>query len=155
MKKMKRFLLVLLILTVAFIWVHSAMDPETSANESGWVMKIVEPFLELFVGEGNVTEHLVRKLAHFSEFALLGFELLAYISICRGSSSFSNAAYSCNFALITAVIDETVQIFSGRGSSLKDVWLDFAGALFGGLIAVAVVRIAGKRLSSDSINFKK
>lgn len=149
MKKAKIALVVLLVLTVAFIWVHSAMDPETSANESGWVKKIMEPFLEIFVGKGNVTEHLVRKLAHFSEFALLGAELLLYVSLCRCSRSFSNAAYSCNFALITAVIDETIQIFSGRGSSLKDVWLDFAGAFFGTLIAYAAVRIFGKHNSSD------
>ena len=28
--------------------------------------------LELFTGKGNVTDHLVRKLAHFCEYAALG-----------------------------------------------------------------------------------
>lgn len=38
-----------------------------------------------------------------------------------------------------AAIDETIQIFTGRGSQLQDVWLDFAG-FSAGLLAVLLVR---------------
>lgn len=38
-----------------------------------------------------------------------------------------------------AAIDETIQIFTGRGSQLQDVWLDFAGFSVG-LLAVLLVR---------------
>ena len=33
--------------------------------------------------------------------------------------------------LFAALVDETIQIFSGRGSQIPDVWLDGAGALSG------------------------
>ena len=38
-----------------------------------------------------------------------------------------------------AALDETIQIFSNRGSQLQDVWLDFAG-FSTGLFLVLLVR---------------
>ena len=64
--------MVLLALLLAFIWLHSMMPAEDSAEESQRVGQFLTPFLELFVGEGNVTDHLVRKLAHFCEYGALG-----------------------------------------------------------------------------------
>ena len=75
MKTVRKILLALIILTLLFIWGNSLLNREQSSGESAWVMQLVTPFLELFVGKGSVTERLVRKLAHFAEFALLGLEL--------------------------------------------------------------------------------
>ena len=68
-------LLVLITATLVFIWTNSMEAPAESSEKSQWVMKLLTPVLELFVGKGNVTEFLVRKLAHFCEFGLLGCEL--------------------------------------------------------------------------------
>ena len=80
MKKQRVALLVVIILTLAFIWGNSLLSREQSSDESAWVLQLVTPVLELFVGKGRVTEHLVRKLAHFTEFALLGFELFFWFA---------------------------------------------------------------------------
>ena len=40
-----------------------------------------------------------------------------------------------------AAIDETIQIFSHRGSQLQDVWLDFSGFVVGTLLLLAAVAI--------------
>lgn len=40
-----------------------------------------------------------------------------------------------------AAIDETIQIFSHRGSQLQDVWLDFSGFIVGTLLLLAAVAI--------------
>lgn len=123
-------LLAIIGVTVLFIWSNSLEAPAESQEKSQWVMELITPILELFVGKGNVTEFLVRKLAHFSEFGLLGGELSLLLTLRRKQTIpwYVNLA---GLAFVTAALDETIQIFSGRGSSLADVWLDFAGALTG------------------------
>jgi len=138
----KRILTVLIILTLCFIWGHSLMSREDSSNESGWVTGIVTPLLELFVGKGNVTEHLVRKLAHFCEYALLGAELFCYFTLrdLNGSRRFLHSGLLAEaHVMFTAMVDETIQIFSGRGSQLQDVWLDSAGGVAGILFAALML----------------
>ena len=44
------------------------------------------------------------------------------------------------FGLLTAVIDETIQLYvPGRSSSVKDVLLDFSGVLTGLFIALLIL----------------
>ena len=131
MKKHKRIkiLRALIVLTVIFIWAHSFMPPDMSGEESGFVVSV----LELAFGKGNVSELLVRKLAHFTEYFILGMELMAYFGV------FHTGAFH---GLTVAAIDETIQLLSQRGSSLLDVWLDFAGCLTGILI---ILLITGKK----------
>ena len=68
-------LLVSIFLTLNFIFSNSFEPTEESLEKSNWVLEKVEPVLEKVVGEENVTTKLVRKLAHFFEFFLLGIEL--------------------------------------------------------------------------------
>ena len=63
---------ILTVLQLAFIFSQSILDAPSSSEESSFVLKIVTPVFEIFVGRGNVTEALVRKAAHFTEFAVLG-----------------------------------------------------------------------------------
>ena len=113
------------------------MDPEKSSMESSFVAKLITPFLELFLGKGNVTEHLVRKMAHFTEFSALGLELLLFFNPWHKRFLLP----TWNGGLIAALIDETIQIFSGRGDAVPDVWLDFSGVIFGSLIASLIVKL--------------
>ena len=120
---------VLIILTVLTIWIHSAMPASVSSNESSFVMNLIRPVLELFVGRGNVTEHLVRKLAHFSEY----FVLSVVLSF-RKNKKFLNGLLT---AFVIAFLDETIQIFSdGRSAQLTDVWLDMSGVLTANLLCL-------------------
>ena len=93
-----------------------------------------------------VTHYFVRKSAHFCEFGLLGCELMLLFGLRSGMSlqSMSNAAFA---ALLAAVTDETIQIFSGRGSQVQDVVLDFCGAVTGILFTSLVILRIGKRKS--------
>ena len=122
----RRLLLVLLVLTVCFIWGHSLMSGETSKAESGSVLDFLTPLLELLVGRGNATDHLVRKLAHFAEYSLLGLELALWF---RGSLAEAETAFLHGFGI--AFLDESLQLLSSRGSQISDVWLDMAGVLAG------------------------
>lgn len=126
---MRKVLIILLILLLGFIWGHSCMSVSESRNESSRVMEFVKPLLEIFVGKGHVTLHLVRKLAHFTEFAALGGVLALLMPV-----SWKGRGISASCALLAGFLDETIQLFSGRGDQISDVWLDFSGALFGILV---------------------
>lgn len=120
------------------------MGPERSSEESSRVMAFLMPFLELFVGKGNVTEYLVRKLAHFCEFALLGMELSLFFLAKETERNGQPVLLlqrkqkrpyllAVSHALFAALTDETIQIFSSRGSQVQDVWLDVSGAVCGAI----------------------
>lgn len=137
-------LLLLITATLVFIWTNSMEAPAESSEKSQWVMKLLTPFLELFVGKGNVTEFLVRKLAHFCEFGLLGCEL-SLMLILRKRQTLQWYVNVAMFAFMVAALDETIQIFADRGSSLVDVWIDTSGALTG-IVGVWVLYILGSRM---------
>lgn len=126
----------LIALTLAFIFSNSFDNAEESSEKSGFVTKVITPVLEIFMGKGNVTEHFVRKLAHFTEFFALGLEssLLAFFVLRRRRVGF----FACLlFGLLSALTDETIQMFTGRGPSVADVWLDYSGFV----IAFAIIYI--------------
>lgn len=127
----KRGLLTVLILVnLAFIWGNSLMPGDESSAVSGGVIQLlyrIFPFLP--TGEGF--HMLIRKLAHFSEFALLGL-------LCSGLSMMELEKFPIGLlgaGLASACIDETIQLYvPGRASSLMDVWIDTAGFAVGAAI---------------------
>lgn len=120
------------------------MPGRISSDESTWALNILKPFLEVFAGKGNVTEYLVRKLAHFSEYALLGGELSFLGFGLAVKDDLSSGRLFLSFAavqvcvLVIAFLDETIQIFSGRGPMITDVWIDLAGAALGNIIILII-----------------
>ena len=136
--RLRLFLRLLLIVTLCFIWGNSMQDKAESANISGgvteWLRSIGIP----------VTDHVVRKTAHFCEFGLLGSELMLLFWL-RSGLSFQNLCNSAFAALLSAVTDETIQLFVGRDGMVQDVVLDFSGALTGILLVGLVVRLIEKR----------
>lgn len=141
-------LLVIILLTISFIWGNSFKSIPESQSESQSVLEAIEPILEVFVGEGNVTENLVRKLAHFSEFALLGIEFILLLAVVR-KLSLQNAVNCLFISLMVAIVDETIQVYSQRGSQVTDVILDFFGVLIGMLFATAFL-IAMKHIRKQT-----
>lgn len=123
---------VLLVWTLCFIWGNSLLSRENSAAFSGKVVELLTPIFSSLSMEGP-DEHVIRKLAHFTEYAILGLELAALFFINRGRS-LKSIGYSALSALAAASADETIQLFSGRAAMLKDVLLDFSGALTGILL---------------------
>lgn len=135
---LRRLLRLALIATLCFIWSNSLVGKEGSASLSrtvtAWLNGIGIP----------VTEFFVRKAAHFCEFGLLGCEL-ALLFWLRGGLSFQNLCNSAFAALLSAVTDETIQIFSGRGSQVQDVVLDFCGAVTGILFISFIIQLIEKQ----------
>ncbi len=139
----RRVLLVLNCLLIAlllvFIWGNSFLNKDLSSQVSGRVWSLVKPTLEVFVGSGNATEYLVRKLAHFTEFFLLGF---LTVSLCALSNRarFGHLLAASFFGLSCAAIDEGIQMFSDRSNQWSDVALDFCGCVVGAVISWLICR---------------
>lgn len=126
-------LLCLILLTVCFIFSNSMESIPDSRTRSEGLLTLLRPLLEFFVGKGNTTNHLIRKLAHFAEFFALGAELSALCLL------WSKPLLWTLFAgLLTALTDETIQIFYDRGSQVQDVWLDFSAVIFSVLLAFSI-----------------
>ena len=135
----KRLLNVLIVLNLALIWGNSMLPGEDSGAMSGSVVAWLSEFLPFLAGEWGHT--LIRKAAHFSEFALLG---LLWCSRVRLSGAHVGIA-QMGLGLAVACIDETIQIFSpGRASSLLDVWVDTAGFFAGLAIVIGYNMIKSK-----------
>lgn len=140
-KKLPTIILMVLILaTIAFIWSNSLQSISESDARSLDVLALIKPFLGVFVGQDNVTDNLVRKLAHFMEYGALGCELALLLALQK--RLLRQSVFNCAFtAMVTALTDETIQIFTGRGSQVQDVWLDFAGACTGILFVLLLIRL--------------
>ena len=118
---------------IIFIWAHSFMSADLSSEESGFVTEIIK---NIFHITGDNTEGIVRKCAHFSEYAILGI-LIAADGILYLSRPIT--LISVFSGLLTAHIDETIQLFTpGRSGEILDVWIDFSGCITG-LVFIAVI----------------
>lgn len=104
------------VLWILLIFSQSAMPAPISQAESGGLLYFlvqIFPFL---------TEHFLRKLAHFAEFAILGVFL--------GKSLHGPVTRMLLAGILCAVCDETIQLFVvGRSSQVSDIWVDFSGIL--------------------------
>ncbi len=129
------------------IWGHSMMSAGASNEESDALTEFFKPFFEIFVGRGNVTPHLVRKTAHFTEFSALGVLLGSLLQAHRKKTLFYQS-YAFLFGVGCALVDETIQLFSeGRSSEVADVLLDGAGVLTG-LALCAVIFLAARLVNN-------
>ena len=118
---------VLLGLTLAFIWGNSMLSMQESGEESQSIYSIVETIGKIFFGEA-FTHDFFRKLAHFSEFFLLGLEINYLYFVLHGVKK-EKLAEIISAGLFVAVIDESIQILSNRGAMVKDVLIDYSGYL--------------------------
>lgn len=144
----KRFTIIIFTLTVlmiAYAWVHSLFPADLSSRESKGVFQLVYWFFSLFGAGQAITEEIIRKLAHFSEFAAIGVLLLS-CGYCFDRIRPHRYAVPVLFTgLLTAVIDETIQLgVEGRAGMITDVWIDFGGVVCGSLVALAFYAIYRK-----------
>ena len=118
------------------IWGHSCLPATQSGAESGALLTVVQNLLPW------MTDHVLRKCAHFAEYAVLGALTAAALR--------TGAHFSWPAALLpgpfAALCDETIQLFvPGRSGRIADVWLDTAGYLTGALLTLLIFHLCRKR----------
>lgn len=150
-KSISVFTVVMFIITglyICFIWIHSSMDATRSAGESLYVLDVLTGFLKSLGISSQLTDHIVRKSAHFCEFALLGC-LTLWCSWLINKNILKNLMPVGFVCLAVAVIDEYIQLFpAGRSCEVKDVILDFTGSVWGAvffILTITVIMLIKKR----------
>ena len=129
-----------LIACIMFIFRNSLENGAQSSARSQAVMQLVNGALAK-VHLGPLSEHLIRKLAHFSEFALEGFLLMLCIRVYT-KHFVRHMSWPLLGGMTTALMDETIQLHSpNRTSSVVDVWIDMSGVVAGLLFALIILLI--------------
>lgn len=137
--KSKYIFIVLTAVCIAFIWYHSGLDGYESSLESQEVLSVINNILAFFGIPSDVSEFVLRKAAHFLEFSGLGF-LLTMDVYLWSKNMFKNIYISPFIGILSACIDETIQIYSpGRSSKIADVWVDFAGVLAATIVTLILI----------------
>jgi len=128
----KLLLTVLILCTLLFTFYQSALPKEESGEVSDNVSEKLEPIIPSDTPTGEFVHTNIRKIAHVVEFGTLGFfvsllVILLMLDIPSMSARVHLLIYTYMIAPVTALIDETIQIFSGRGPMISDLWLDVLG----------------------------
>ncbi len=108
------------------------MSAEASRAISTFVRDVLNFLLGgVTSGEGQLSgDGLLRKIAHFTEFASLGLLLSWLFGMLQ-----KKRIYPFLCGAMAACIDETIQLFvPERGPGIKDVLIDISGVLTGMII---------------------
>ena len=135
---MKRWILyIVLCLIVFFIWDNSLQNGGNSDGFSLIFAEWLAPIADKLGFYGNIwaLNRIVRKLAHLTEFTILGGIL--YV-VLRRYIEYGTVVKTIVVGIVIASLDEFIQLFSlGRSSQLSDVLIDTVGIIIG----ISVVKL--------------
>lgn len=143
----------LLIFQMCFIFAMSSFGHNSSDAQSNlFVDFIAQNFPHVRHGlENNLISlstliFLVRKTAHFTEYAILGaLFYLNLIQFPKLNSHIKKLLLPILFSYLYAITDELHQVFvPGRSAQFRDVLIDTLGASFGAIITYLIVKLFTK-----------
>lgn len=146
-KSKARFLWILPAVWMVVIFLFSHQPSDDSAQFSGEILKLIESVAEfLRIPTDRLDLHLlVRKTAHFAEFAVLGF--LLFLAKYPGSGNTARTGvFAQSVGMGYAVTDEIHQIFvPGRSCQVKDMLIDSSGVLLAVLLCCAYIAVQKRK----------
>ena len=149
MKKKLWICIVLLAVNVLFIWGNSLLPASISGAISGWVRDLLAAVLPGGTAEPGTGHGLLRKMAHFTEFACLGGLLYWLFAMLKKPAWL---ALPCG--IFVASVDETIQMFvPDRGPSIWDVYIDTSGVVLGMILLLVgyAIKRRKKQAMEDTI----
>lgn len=134
--KIKTAVIILTVLTVAVIWFNSSLPVSVSKAQSSITEDIVQSVVPKEIPIFEYLINHIRKSAHVIEYALLGAVVFVRFAVTEEKpvkkGFYSNLQRIWNIVtvpLFVSVTDESIQILSGRGPSVKDILIDMSGAV--------------------------
>lgn len=125
----------------------AATAAESTVQSDSVVLRLVNAATVLFGISADRTilwdaEFIVRKLAHFTIFFILGFLLTMLSQTDKRAGLCKCAARALLCGLFGAAFDECHQYFvPGRSAEVRDICIDFLGVLTGCTVFCAMRRI--------------
>ena len=130
----------LIVLNILFIWGNSVLSREQSHNLSAFFRDILSGIFGSADSGDELSVHAVRKAAHVLEFLVLS----SLLTLFYGKPKLRSFVMIIGLGILVAAVDETIQIFSGRGPAVKDVLIDTIGCLIGFLLVALIKQIRSK-----------
>ena len=152
--------IIITLVMMVFIFVHSAMSGDVSSSESRFFAEILSYITGISF---QVAHFIVRKAAHFTEFAVLGICLTVNFNDYKTQNEIikSDTTPAKNVLIrhhrfaswiagtLYACTDEFHQLFvEGRSCEFRDVCIDSAGVILGIAIAVIVRTLKSRKAVS-------
>lgn len=132
-------LIIAIIATIIFVFYNSCLSKEESSQQSNAVGEIIGVILPDDTDFKVFLLDNIRKIAHFTEYGLLGIEIAIYILIYERKRWKMFTPLSLLVPFLVGFMDESIQSLSERGPSITDVWIDIGGFVFFSSIAYFVV----------------
>ena len=162
--KIKQIIFAILTISIfVIIFNFSNQDAEESEGLSSNIAKSVVDFLQKIHQFDSVnkemllikTDVVVRKLAHFSLYTVVGIMLMSFLSTIDTSKS-TRVTITVIIGIIYAMSDEIHQIFTpGRTAHFTDVMIDTGVVLFGILVFVCIEILIAKIIKIVEKNEKE
>lgn len=119
--------ILLVLLWMVIIFIMSSFDATESANQSSFIVNIINDILK--IENVQLLSFIIRKLAHFTEYLILGFLTINMLNKNDLAKKYIIAIIIC---IIYASSDEIHQIFvDGRCFAIRDILIDSMGAISG------------------------
>jgi len=126
---------------IIFYFSHQPVNESSELSEgiSKPVVEKLESIIKINIDEDKF-DYLIRKLAHFTEYMILG--ILVYMASSKNNIPRNNTALWCIiFCALYAISDEVHQAFvPGRGPRVLDVIIDTAGSITGILMTKFIIK---------------
>lgn len=142
----KRISILLVILWMLFIFIMSSYNSTESANQSGFIVNIISNILS--INNTDTLNFIIRKIAHFTEYFILG--LLTHNMIYNYNKKTYISIIIC---ILYAISDELHQLITpGRNYQIKDILIDSSGSILGIYLLFIYFKIRNLNKSIKEIN---
>lgn len=109
------------------IFTMSSFDATESTNQSNFIVNIITDIFK--IENIELLSFIIRKLAHFTEYLILGFLTINMLNKNDISKKYLLSILIC---IIYATSDEIHQIFvPGRACQIRDILIDSIGSITG------------------------
>lgn len=125
--KSNKLSIVLVLIWASLIFLMSSFDATDSSNQSNFIVNIISNILN--IENARLLSLIIRKLAHFTEYLILGFLTINMLNKNDISRKYLISILIC---IIYATSDEIHQIFvPGRAYQIRDILIDSIGSITG------------------------
>lgn len=160
---LRAILIVLLLLQMWIIFGFSNQDGEKSGSISRQITEVITKNISVIQNlpkdEKQIVlkrvEHIVRKIAHFSIYTVIGLLLMSLMSTYKIKQK-NRIVTSAIIGLLYAISDEIHQAFiPGRGPQITDVGIDFSGVIMGIFIAYIIISFGLSKIFINEVGGKR
>ncbi len=135
----------LLIIWMIVIFFFSHQPSIKSSGVSNKVLEIIDTIIPFSLNY-EWSSFVIRKLAHFTEYAILGILMIRLVNVYLKKEK--NAIYFAIFCcFLYAISDEIHQLFIvGRNGNVVDVLIDTCGSMFGIFLLLIISKLLHKHV---------